>query len=68
MTNLSNLIAALGTLLIVIAVAGLAGGWWACLVLGLFLLASAYALHLQAQAAAGDLATVQPLRREPVAA
>ena len=68
MTNLSNLIAALGTLLIVIAVAGLAGGWWACLVLGLFLLVSAYALHRQAQPVAGELATVTPMRREQVAA
>lgn len=67
MQNLSNIIAALGTLLIVIAVAGLAGGWWACLVLGLFLLASAYALHQQ-DAPAGQLAGVTPLRREQVAA
>lgn len=67
MRNLSNLIAAVGTLLVVIAVAGLAGGWWACLVLGVFLLASAYALHLQA-APAAELAGVTPLRREQVAA
>jgi hypothetical protein len=67
MQNLSNIIAALGTLLIVVAVAGLAGGWWACLVLGVFLLASAYALHLQA-APPVELAEVTPLHRERVAA
>lgn len=48
MTTLSNLIAALGVLLIVVAIGGLAGIWWALLVLGFFLLASAYALNSQA--------------------
>lgn len=60
---MSNLIAALGALLIVIAVFGLAGGWWSLIAAGVFLLVSSYALHTQATAVAakpaGKLASVK---------
>lgn len=46
---MSQLFAALGALVIVIAVFGLVGIWWSMIVLGLFLLASSFALHTHAQ-------------------
>lgn len=39
---LSNLLALLGVVCIVVAVAGLAGGWWSLLVVGLVLIVSAW--------------------------
>lgn len=44
---MSNVLAALGAALIVTAIIGLAGLWWGILAAGVFLLASAYALHTQ---------------------
>lgn len=45
---LSNLLALLGVVCIVVAVAGLAGGWWALLVCGVVLLVVAFQLFATA--------------------
>lgn len=66
MPDPSNIIAAIGTLLVVVAIGALAGFWWGVLVLGVFLLLSSYAMH-RAAATVGPVVRSQDVELRAVA-